>query len=64
MGTITTEQAGKTYRVVQSNSGVRLLHQQPDGTFVEVFRHWPDAAPINNPPVAGDVTFSGVVKNG
>lgn len=42
MGTILTTQAGKTYRLIQSNNGVRLEFEAADGTFAEVFRHWPD----------------------
>lgn len=61
MGTMTITQAQKTYRVIQSNNGVRLEFEAADGTFDEVFRHWPDEAspePQNTAPEIIDNDFS------
>ena len=56
MATMTIEQAGKVYRVVQSNNGVRLEFLNSAGAFEEVFRHWPDTA--SAAPVGGPITLS------
>ena len=37
MGTITVSQAGRTYRLVLSNKGLRVEHEGQ-----EIFRHWPE----------------------
>lgn len=55
MATMTIEQAGKAYRVVQSNNGVRLEFLNSAGTFEEVFRHWPDAETAA--PTGGPITL-------
>lgn len=57
MGTILTTQAGKTYKVIQSNIGLRVEFQNPDGTFGEILSHRPDenTAPevvLNEIPIA------------
>lgn len=46
MGTITTTQAGKTYKLVQSNKGLRVEFEGR-----EIFRHWPEATTPPETPV-------------
>ena len=56
MGTILTTQAGHTYKVVQSNIGLRVEYLDGD-TFAEILIHRPDEpAPVDPPPVEPDPT--------
>jgi len=55
MGTITTTQAGHTYKVVQSNIGIRVEYF--DGSdFVEILIHRPDETAPVDPVPPSDVT--------
>ena len=49
MGTILTTQAGHTYKVVQSNIGLRVEYLD-GGTFAEILIHRPDATDPADPP--------------
>lgn len=57
MATMTIEQAGKAYKVIQSNNGVRLEFLTEAGTFEEVFRHWPDTITETAAPTGGPITL-------
>ena len=52
MSTINVEQANRSYRLVLSNKGLRVEFEERDGSYVEVFRHWPDEAQQPEQPPA------------
>lgn len=58
MGTMTITQAGKTYRCIQSNNGLRVEFENPDGSTTEVLRHWPDSEPVNTAPTYPDTNLT------